>query len=367
MTQFANQKKSRNGNVEFFRCCLMFLIVFWHCYDCGPFGRGNDLGAWSIFFALTFWHVDGFVVISGWYGIRFAWSKYIRLLGVFCFASVISAIAGGWGNAQSVGIVKLTQLFKIDGGWFGGSYMFLMFVAPMIECALTSANARSRKFLINIWLLFAVGMVLSWAPVLSKFTGVHPTGGGGWSFLTIVFVYVTARTARMLDLCFSNKLFAVSLLALLGAQFVLGGGAVLLRTLTNQPVYGFVWGAFSTYDAPHMWMFAIALFMMFEQRVKLPQCIQRTSALLAPSMLSVYLLHHSMANGQILYVRPQLWMDSEWGVHPFMNISISAVLCFSVCLVIDLARRICIRPFEKRISNILGQIDAKWTQLLDRI
>ena len=357
MNPIAN-KKQRNGSVEFFRCLLMFLIVFWHCYDCGPFGRGADPAMWSVFFALTFWHVDGFIAISGWYGIRFAWSKVIRLWGLMAFATLSSIL---FAFATRMPIRK--EMFTISGGWFGGSYMLLMFMAPLIESALIFGMKQSRKHLLYIWGILALGMTLAWMPFLSKFFGVHPAGGGGWSFLTLMFVYITARVLKMVGIKYSKRLLFLGVLILICSQFVLGGGAIILRHLTGQRIWGFVWGAFSTYDAPHMWMFAIILLITFEQGVKIPNWLSRLSCFLAPSMFPVYLIHHNSRLAKYLYVKPEIWMHEHLGIHNFINILMAAIFCFSVCVLFDILRRVFLNPFMPFISRHLSMIDKKWDDI----
>lgn len=351
-------KKQRNGSVEFFRCLLMFLIVFWHCYDCGPFGRGADPAMWSAFFALTFWHVDGFIAISGWYGIRFAWSKVIRLWGLMAFAALSSILL-----SCATRMPMRKEMFNISGGWFGGSYMLLMFMAPLIESALICGMKLSRKHLLYIWSVFAVGMTLAWVPFFSRFLGVHPAGGGGWSFLTLMYVYVTARVLKMVGIKYSRKLLVGAILFLVGSQLILGGCAMILRHLTGQRIWGFVWGAFSTYDAPHMWMFAIVLLITFEQGIKVPNWLSRLSCFLAPSMFSVYLIHHNTYFARYLYINPEIWMEEHWEIHNFINILLAAVFCFAVCVLLDILRRVFLHPFMPFILRQLVMIDKKWDDI----
>lgn len=76
----------RDISVDAFRCLLMFLIVLHHAACHGYFR--NDTEYWSlpiIFTLLTYWHVDGFIAISGWFGVRFSLSRFFSLFGVIAF------------------------------------------------------------------------------------------------------------------------------------------------------------------------------------------------------------------------------------------------------------------------------------------
>lgn len=71
----------RRPEVELFRCVLMFLIVLYHAYMHGIFGPEHSIArkTWWGFLcsSMLVWHVDGFVAISGWFGIRFSFKKLI--------------------------------------------------------------------------------------------------------------------------------------------------------------------------------------------------------------------------------------------------------------------------------------------------
>jgi len=68
------QVKSRNPGLELYRALLMLGIVAYHVLgQLRPFGRGLENVCDTC--------VVGFVLISGWFGVRFSWSKAARLVG----------------------------------------------------------------------------------------------------------------------------------------------------------------------------------------------------------------------------------------------------------------------------------------------
>jgi len=83
-------RSTRSGGVELFRCILMFLIVLYHSWYYGLFGYEHGAypiySYWTLLFsAFILWHVDGFVAISGWFGIRFT----LKVLGVIWCHTVL--------------------------------------------------------------------------------------------------------------------------------------------------------------------------------------------------------------------------------------------------------------------------------------
>jgi len=101
--------KQRSDGVELFRCLSMFVIVLYHTWCHGIFGPDNGMmnlqAWWTVFFcALLIWHVDGFVAISGWFGIRFSWRKLVTLYGVILFYSLLGIVLRRIVEPESFGL-----------------------------------------------------------------------------------------------------------------------------------------------------------------------------------------------------------------------------------------------------------------------
>ena len=106
-------KMTRNPAIELLRCILMFCIVLHHCAYHG-YWRGDESQRVLIFgfTGLLAWHVDGFVAISGLYGIKFSWRKFLRLWGMCAFATGLSVLF-----SLKTGIGWRPSLLVVNGGW----------------------------------------------------------------------------------------------------------------------------------------------------------------------------------------------------------------------------------------------------------
>ncbi len=115
-------------------------------------------------------------------------------------------------------------------------------------------------------------MLLSWAP-FHLMGGVAPSGGSRFSFLQLMFVYLTARVARTLDVKvrLRHVLGCVMLYVLM--VLLLGGGCVLLKMLTGRPSNAYDITFYTCYDAPHVYLMATILVMVFAQKVRIPSCL----------------------------------------------------------------------------------------------
>lgn len=339
MAEAQKPRASRDGGVELFRCLLMFIIVLHHCCVHGPL---TETWAARLLFAVTVPAVDGFVAISGWYGIRFSWWKALRLLGLFAFYSALFCClsAGAWW----AGLTPNPPHFTLSGGWFGPTYLALMALAPLLNAGI-EALAREPKKLLSAWGLFALAITLDWANALNGgpiriLSAFSVSGWGSHTFGGLAFIYVTARTARLLG--WDARLGRLRLPLLVGLLT-----ALLLAVPVRAWVSGWHDGAQQTcidvlenlgYNAPPIWLTAMAALLVF-LAVRPPLWLTRAVCFLGPSMFGVYLFHESPLRGY-LYQRPEAWLELQCPWLPTVAIlMMCAGFTFAAGLCMDLARR----------------------------
>ena len=352
----------RNTNIEVLRCFLMFMIVLNHAYYHGIYGV-DDAAPFShswwhfCFNTLVVWHVDGFVCISGWFGIRFSWRKFLSLYGQIVFYSLVGFCVTYLFSNHAENIL---HSFCISGGWFGGSYLLLMFFAPMLNAAVESLYEKSPRILISTWAIMAIGYFLASPPFINRFTAVRTNGFGPYTVLTLILVYLTARVARK---CFTQP---IPLKKLLLACLIFPIG--LLCSRLNSLVAFIVVGDSTRsapslgYNDPAVYMFAVAIFCIFYWHVNTPAWLGKVCKFLGPSMFGIYLLHDATQIGPSIYRIPETWLASYTGLHPAMTIIICAITTFAFCLVIDLFRRLLTKMIFAKVYAILARIDDVWRQ-----
>ncbi len=321
--------KDRDGGVEIFRCLLMALIVVHHvcCH-----GLLEETGAAWILYVLTLPAVDGFVAISGWYGIKFSWMKVARLWALMAFYLLFTM--GCVMVAQLCGWTDLRP--RLHGWWFAGTYLGLMFVSPLINAALDVLAQQPKKLLSAVG-LYAIAVCLNWAPS-HLFTNVSVSGWTSHSFNTLLFVYVLAGTVRRLMPDFGQR-YRRWLSIGLTTVCVLLLTYVSIRILTRDSI-----GVCSKllnrfgYDSPLTLGLAMGAFLWF-QASRPARWLAKLCAFLGPSMFGIYLIHEAPI-GRGLYRLPQKWMSAYMPELPDWTILLtSAILTFSICLAIDLCRR----------------------------
>lgn len=324
----------REGGIELFRCLLMFIVVLHHCCVHGPL---TSTWAAMLLFVITIPAVDAFVAISGWYGIRPSTTKFFKLIGLFAFYSL--SIWFFMVTRWLIGVEDEFPRFSLSGGWFGAAYLALMLLAPILNAGLEALKETPRK-LLGAWGLFALAIILNWGNVFNRgpvllFPAFSVEGWSSHTFSSLMFVYVTVRTARLLN--WQVRLKRYSLLLLCGMLLVLLA-SVPLRVLVGMPKSCLRVIGELGYNAPPIWITAILALFVFIS-VKPSNWVTRVATFLGPSMFGVYLFHESPLK-EVLYQLPEVWLSDNYPWIPTAIIILAcAVFTFVVSLCVDLLRR----------------------------
>ena len=330
--------KRSNYNIEILRCWLMFLIVLMHCatfIDTGNHDRARLIHVFCIF------SVNAFVLISGWFGIKFSWRKVVKLLGLGLFAAIVLFLLSPFasGNWQ----------FAYDLGWFGCAYLGLLFFSPILNAAIEHLRGESERTLRVVWSVYACAMAISWLPLDGLGIHLHIRGWEAHSFNQLCFMYLTGRVlvkCEWVNTIRIRSLF-VWTIGLMGVNYAWALAAGLTRG--NAFLQTLLVGT-RGYNNPLIILLAIGVFLLFV-RGRFPHWLGRTAAFAGPSMFTVYLLHEA-TNHELsvaLYNRYLLpWHPAGGVVAQFFALLLSAALIYTVCVLFDLCRRAGLCILEKK-------------------
>lgn len=163
----------RNPSIELWRCICMFAVVFGHVVV------NNRVGTMNGFV----WHIPGFLLITGFFGIKFKWSKVLKLLGICyaCYWLTIPLRGGG---------VGVEDLVLPHGGWFVPFYVVLMMLSSILNAAIASGNHKQMALIVGALLMFA------WSPCFCPRLGMMRIAGmQGSGMLLMISIYLLARLA----------------------------------------------------------------------------------------------------------------------------------------------------------------------------
>ena len=339
----------RNGNVEIFRCLLMFLIVAYHSFIYGPLSESKLIWTYC-FTVLICWHTDGFLAISGWYGIRFKWSRFIGLIGHFAFYGVLSLVYCWMSGAGCRGVA-----YSFMGGWFGSSYLVLMLLSPLINSAFESGWKKCRGLLLAGVGLIAAALFASW--ITGRFGAgmIQIKRFGPHSVLLMVYLYCVARVLRML---FKERKPQLGCILACMVAFVIALPIhhlvdVLHQRTNGSGIYG-IGAYFAAFDAPHTVIMAFALLLLFVYYVRLPQWCGNLATRFSPYLFGIYLCHATTSFGSKFYAVED-WLVNEARCHGFFAVLLTAVLIFVVCIGVEWVRKTCVSGLTLLIVRVTGQ------------
>ena len=327
------------------RFVAMFFVALNHTAGYGALGWDNQLYALYI---PTTWAVPLFVSISGWFGIRFSWRKIVNFASFILFYSVLF-----WSLRQFVPIPGMEEPvpFEVRSGWFGGPYLALLVIAPILTAGMERIVAESKSQLIAIWCSYFALMAILWLPLKELHSPVLPSFGiKGWevlSFNTLMFYYVTARTVRLSGL--SDRLAARRLWWTFGAGLALLLAVVLgFRFFSHWGMDKGWLGRLTLYNSPLGTFVAIPLFLLFE-RIRLSERATRFFCFISPSLFAVYLIHYVNPESKMLLLTlPTKWLLRECpGLGSGPNAVLVAAYGFAVAVAVDLCRRAALQAVRK--------------------
>lgn len=338
MKKLESQKAiGRNGDVEVFRCLLMFLIVAYHCFIYGPCSQSKSL--WTMCFTvLICWHTDGFLAISGWYGIRFKWSRFWGMIGQFAFYGVLSCIYCWMMDLSFRGAI-----YSFTGGWFGATYLVLMILSPLINRTVEVGWERCRGLVFAGVGLLAVAFFVSW--ITGRFgAGMVPVGRFGFhSVLLMVYLYCVARLLRKL---FEGKRPRLGALFVGIGIFVLALPLYHLVDLFHQHATGVgikgIGAYFAAFDAPQTVLMTFSLLLLFVYYVRLPKWCGDFAIRLSPCLFGVYLCHTTTTFGGRFYDLEK-WLVDSLHLHGFFAVLLTAVFIFAVGIGVELIRKVAVK------------------------
>lgn len=324
----------------------MFLIVLHHSAFHG-YWKG-DSSQWLmgiLFTAINFWHVDCFIAISGWFGIKFSWRKFLNVWGLIVFYSGVSLVVSlvmGW---------KISLGSIISAGWFGGCYLMLMLISPLLNAAVDYLYSQGKGVLIKAWGLMMFGVVMNWLP-LHGLSGISYQGS--FSLMLMLVVYVSARAMRKLELNIPESSCIYIVLGCLIGFLVTSIIPTIALVCLGKSVSTGALIRFTSYDAPHVIAMALTVLYLFVHYVKIPNKLSKIVTVCSPAMFGIYLLHEVTSFGRKLYTIPEQWLSSYTNIHPCFIVLISAVLVFFGCLVIEIVRRLVVGRVRFLVSVSRG-------------
>lgn len=335
--------KNRQANFELLRILAMYLIVIWHIkghyLDDGPEVFHpivvKVLSGLSNFISF---HVDLFILITGYFGIRSnkkAIVKNLLLCAIYLWGfNLISYLHDGTFDIKEV-------IFPISHSpwWFMTVYFLLVLVAPFLEKMLSTLTDKEQL----LW----VGTLLVLNVYFGHYQHLKPVYLMGFDLMNMLTVYCIGSLLRKSSLLGKlrfiggKKSLLISLLVLILLCIVIGKIFYKMQ-LDILP---------GEYCAPTIAL-AVNVFLLFKN-VSLKS--SRFITFFSSSAVSVYLITE--------YPMVREWLTSHYGYYyqtlchnaaeGVLYVVFSSVVIFVVCVMIDKVRIFIQKNIEKVIFKRL--------------
>jgi len=321
--------KGRDSNIELLRILSILLVMILHANYLAlePPSQAAISSSFGNAFiqvyieALSCVCVNIFILISGWFGIRF---KIIRLAEIvfqvlfICIAMYI--LLRVTNLTKSMDIKEWSQLFFIKSGgyWFVRAYIILYVFAPVLNTFVENCSRNQIK--IFIFLFF----------ILQSIYGFYHSDvwfSEGYSPLSFMGLYVIARFMRIYPNHYMkcNRRIDISIYFVTSAFTAIC--AIFLTPLSAK-------GAtiMFLYSSPLVIIASMYIFLFFT-KIQFYNCVVNW---IASSSFAVYLLHCSPHVFQPIYLDTiSHWHETE-SVYLFISFTIGFIIViFSFSIMLD--------------------------------
>lgn len=286
----------------------------------------------TILFSLCVCAVDCFVLISGYYGIRFSVKKIFLFLAPIClYQLILSLVFYTFHHNISISPFKY---------WFVGPYLLLLLVSPILNEGLKMVPQRKT------WLIIVLCIVFFVLPVKSIL------GEAGKNFSTFVILYLIGYCLKNGNILKIKGIYNF-LLFLFFVFLIFVETLLLAKTGKNM---GTVTMSYN-YDNILVVAAAVFLFKTFE----IIQFQSKIINWISVSSFFVYII----SENENMYSHPGLYdflHVKEWSINPcYILLVLASSLCiFVLCIGIDKLRRLLFGHIENKLGVWISEhIDNK--------
>lgn len=323
--------KNRNLNIEALRVVAMLSILLLHISGRIFVSENHtihtiELAVRSYFFI----GVSTFAFISGYYGVKWNTSKFLKYESMaIMWGGVIFILNFLVSNHLQMKSLLLLIPILSEVCWYYSAYILLMIISPYINEGINSMNLKRYKVLLILMIAICYG-------------GNFIFHRNGTTFNILLFIYFLARYIKITNFEMSSKnallLFIASTtltaLSVVFANNFLDGK--LLKIICNN-------------HNPFLFISALSIFFAFKNMKKVP-VICRVLSKIAPYTFAVYVIH-----AEFLYLN-LIPFDSLIFSNQFVCTITIAIIIFIICALAESLRvKLFGETENKIIQNIINR------------
>lgn len=245
--------QQRQSNIELLRCFAIFSVIIYHILMFALHPNHPETSLYQALQIPLHIGVPLFVMISGYFGIRFSLRGLMRLCskgyGYIVPLTLVPAIIAGEGIKD---LLKHVFIFGFGALWYLNTYLYLFLFSPVINRYLNGITKNQRIFLLAIlaFMSIYIGNVTEGDQYLVE----------GKNLTHFLLLYVIGNTIRSLQ----EKIDNLSQTKLVISYFLFNSFLVL--GFMHVPlIAGKIWKYSFAYDSPIIIVNCIWIFMIFSK------------------------------------------------------------------------------------------------------
>lgn len=336
-------QNQRQSNIELLRCFAMLCIIVYHlCL----FALGGVPTSTKLYQALQIpLHIGVplFVLISGYFGIRFSLKGLMRLCskGYFYFVplAVIPMLVYNMGGVKDV--LKSIFIFGFDAQWYLNTYLYLFLFSPIINRYLENITKSQRFYLLAILTFMSV--------YIGNVTEGDISLVEGKNLTNFLLLYALGNTIRhnqnLINGCSQTKL--VTSYLLFNVLLVVGFMYVPL-------IAGKIWKYSYAYDSPIIMVNSVWIFAIFSKLDIKTGFVNWMGS----GVFACYLLQCPAILWKNCFERPIQYIygfaNEPWQILPIMVLYAAAAM-----LIMGSIDKV-LNPIWNRLVAFAAKYDEKW-------
>lgn len=190
MKSTVKPSRTRASNMELLRILAMSAIIIIHFFQHGSNVMSESQIAKLFAYSFTFWGVNTFVMISGYFGIRLKWASFLKLYTLTSLFIAINIIAMFIICAYTDVVwhikiydIVLSLLFPFSRGtyWFMAVYFGLFLASPILSKGLAAMSVKELRTSVLVLTLFTVISCGLWRNICNT---------NGYTFFQFMYMYI---------------------------------------------------------------------------------------------------------------------------------------------------------------------------------
>lgn len=350
------RKEIRASNFELLRICCMLMIIGGHIMMI----HRTLFDLYSIDFCFSLFlrgafavAVNTFVLISGYFGIKFKWLRFWKLdmqTLFYTIALFVVAVLIGW---HSIELKKdFLLLFPILSKqyWFITCYAVLYLISPLLNQ--WSASLEKRKFRrLLVWGFFIIYL---WPTISFLFNATQFVDDAGFGIINFIYLYMLGQYLHRHYIDnYSARIYWIG--------YLISVCLLFLAQYSLSYILGFNFTSWMSYNTIFVLAGSIFIFLAFKSTHFSSSWVNN----LAKPCLAVYLIHfHPCIWGNFCEL---IGVSSFHGWQYLLIIVFLPVIIYLICTIIEYARVLALGKVEDLFIVVVEKKLNAWCKSKGRV